>query len=95
MNAGTDFRNSLLLRFRNQETGWNRMFFPPVLSGVARVQIFKPKNPNLGKFWRVLQWKMFGYVMAIWPILQSFGIFCCHLVYFMVIWYIFHIFGML
>jgi hypothetical protein len=33
---------------------------------------FQTKNPNLGKFWRVLQWKLLVYVMAIWSILQPF-----------------------
>jgi hypothetical protein len=26
---------------------------------------FQAKNPNLGKFWRALDWKMFTYLMAI------------------------------
>jgi hypothetical protein len=34
---------------------------------------FKTKNPNLGKFWRALEWKMLVYVMAIWYILLPFG----------------------
>jgi hypothetical protein len=33
--------------------------------------------------------------MVIWSILRPFGIFCGHLVYFIVIWYIFPRFGML
>jgi hypothetical protein len=36
---------------------------------------FQTKNPNLGKFWRVLQWKMYANVVAIRSILQPFGIF--------------------
>jgi hypothetical protein len=56
---------------------------------------FQTKNTNLGKFWRVLQWKMLLYFMAIWSILPQFGIFCGHLVYFMVSWYIFLSVGML
>jgi hypothetical protein len=55
--------------------------------------IFLTKNTNLGKFWRALEWKMFGifyghleYLMAIWYILWTFGIFNDHLVYFMDIW---------
>jgi hypothetical protein len=42
---------------------------------------FQTKNPNLGKFWKVLQWKMmvfldhFVYFTAKWYILWSFGIF--------------------
>jgi hypothetical protein len=50
---------------------------------------FQTKNPNLGKFGRALDWKMFIYFMAILNILKSFGIFYDHLVYFVVMWYIF------
>jgi hypothetical protein len=46
---------------------------------------FQTKNPNLGKFWRVLQWEMLAYYMDSWSILWSFVIFYGHLV----IWYIF------
>jgi hypothetical protein len=59
--------------------------------GVARWFLFKPKNPNLGKFWRNTYWKMLMYFMAIWNILQTFGIFydqlifCLHLVLFPVL----------
>jgi molecular chaperone DnaK (HSP70) len=28
--------------------------------------ILKPKNPNLGKFWKALEMKMLVYFMAIW-----------------------------
>jgi hypothetical protein len=37
------------------------------------------KNPNLGKFWRVLQWKMMVYFMDTWSLLWSFVIFYGHL----------------
>jgi hypothetical protein len=33
---------------------------------------FQTKNPNLGKFWRVLHWKMLVYFMETWSILMSF-----------------------
>jgi hypothetical protein len=49
---------------------------------------FQTKNPNLGKFWRALDWKMLIYFMAIWNILWRFGIFYDHLVHFIFIWYI-------
>jgi hypothetical protein len=52
---------------------------------------FQTKNPNLGKFWRDLQSKILVYVTVIWHILRPFGIFCGHLAYLMVIWYIFPI----
>jgi hypothetical protein len=32
---------------------------------------FQTENPNLGKFWRVLQWKMLEYVMDTCSILRS------------------------
>jgi hypothetical protein len=49
---------------------------------------FQTKNPDLGKIWRVLQLNELEYCMAIWSILQLFGIF-------MVFWHIFLRFGML
>jgi hypothetical protein len=36
---------------------------------------FQTKNPNLGKFWMTLDWKMLIDFTAIWNILQTFGIF--------------------
>jgi hypothetical protein len=48
---------------------------------------FQNKNHTLGKFWKVLQRK----IMGIWSILLLFGYF----VAIMVVWYIFHRFGML
>jgi hypothetical protein len=56
---------------------------------------FQTKNPNLGKFWGVLQWKILVYFMTIWSILRPLEIFSSHLVYFVVIWYIFPRFGIL
>jgi hypothetical protein len=47
---------------------------------------FQTKNPNLGKFWSVLQWKMSAHFMAIRSILPRFGIFYGHFIYFVVIW---------
>jgi hypothetical protein len=43
---------------------------------------FQTQKSDLGKFWRVLQWKMLVYFMAIWSILRSLGIFCGPLVFF-------------
>jgi hypothetical protein len=61
---------------------------------------FQTKQINLGKFWRVLQWKMLVYIfngdlvyfMEIWYILWRFVIFYGDLVYFMDICYILWIF---
>jgi hypothetical protein len=67
---------------------------------VARWQIYKPKNPNLGNFGRLLQWKMLGIFcghwvcfMALWYILWSFGLFYGTLVYFVVIKSVLLLFG--
>jgi hypothetical protein len=38
------------------------------------------KNPNLGKFWRALEWKMLVYFTAIWNIFRPFEIFYGRLV---------------
>jgi hypothetical protein len=54
---------------------------------------FQTKNPNFGKFGRVLQWKILVYFMTIWSILRPLEIFYGHLVYFAVIWYIFPVFA--
>jgi hypothetical protein len=35
---------------------------------------FQTKNPNLGKFWMALEWKMLVYFMTICNILRPFGI---------------------
>jgi hypothetical protein len=56
---------------------------------------FQTKNPDLGKFWRVLDWKMFKYFMAIWNIFWRFEIFYDHSVHFVFIWYIFSGFGIM
>jgi hypothetical protein len=46
---------------------------------------FQTKNPNLGKFWRVFQWNVLVYFKSV----HSFAVYYGHLVYFLVIWYIF------
>jgi hypothetical protein len=35
---------------------------------------FQTKNPNFGKIWRALEWKLLLYFMTIWNILRPFGI---------------------
>jgi hypothetical protein len=50
---------------------------------------FLTKNPNLGKFCRALDWKVLIYFMAIWNILQTFGIIYDPLVHFAFNLYIF------
>jgi hypothetical protein len=54
---------------------------------------FQTKKPKLGKFRRVLDWKLLICFIAIWNILQTFGTFYDHLVHFMTIWYILCPFG--
>jgi hypothetical protein len=41
---------------------------------------FQTKNPNYGKIWRALEYKMSLYFMTFWNILQAFGIICSLLV---------------
>jgi hypothetical protein len=53
---------------------------------------FQTKNPNLGKFWRALDRKIWIYFWAILNISRIFGIFYDHLVHFVFIWYIFPVF---
>jgi hypothetical protein len=55
---------------------------------------FQTKNPNLGKFWRVLQWKMLAYFMVIWSILLPICIFRA-IWSILWSWFIFPCFGLL
>jgi hypothetical protein len=57
------------------------------------MEYFQTKDPILGKFWRVLQWKMSVYLMAIWYISLPIGKVNGHLVHFVVIWNILWSFG--
>jgi hypothetical protein len=50
---------------------------------------FQTKSPNLGKFGRVLQWKMLVYFADTWSILGLTVIFYGHWVEFVAIWHIF------
>jgi hypothetical protein len=56
---------------------------------VARWLFFQTQNPNLGKYFRALDWKMLIYFMAFGNILRSFVKFHGHLEHFVLIWYIF------
>jgi hypothetical protein len=56
---------------------------------------FQTKNPNLIKFWRVLQWTVMVYFIDTWSILGSFVLVYGQWVQFVVIWYIFSRFGIL
>jgi hypothetical protein len=55
---------------------------------------FQTKNPNLGKFWKVMRLKIIVF-LAILCILRPNGVFYDHSVHGVVIWYIFSRFGML
>jgi hypothetical protein len=55
----------------------------------CQIVCFRTKNPDVGVFWRALDWKVLKYFVSIWNILQTFGIFYDHLVHFVLIWYIF------
>jgi hypothetical protein len=60
-------------------------------SRVARLHIFQTKN----LFFRVLQWKMLVYFIAIWSTRLRLGIFCGHLIYLWLFGMYFSRFGML
>jgi hypothetical protein len=67
-----------------------------VANQVARCYAyFQCKNPDFGKFWRALQWKMLVSFMAILSSYRPFGIFYGHLVQFPPFWYTFPHFDML
>jgi hypothetical protein len=75
-DSGTDLKNS-------EPSAWPRCYQS------CQMVYFLTKNPNLGKFWRTLGWKMLICFMAIWNILLAFGIFydqfgtfCVNLVHF-------------
>jgi hypothetical protein len=61
----------------------------PAWNQGCQIVCFQTKNPNLGKFWRALEWKMSIYFMAIWNMLRTFGKCYDHLVHFVLICYIF------
>jgi hypothetical protein len=58
----------------------SQFFLACVFDQGCQMVCFQTRNPNLGKFWRVSQWKMMVYFMETWSLLQSFVIFCGHLV---------------
>jgi hypothetical protein len=35
----------------------------------CQLAYFQTKNTNLGRFWRVLLWKLLVYIMSLWSIL--------------------------
>jgi hypothetical protein len=63
--------------------------FPLVYIQGCQMVSFQTKNPNVGKFWRALDWKLLIYFMAVRNILQTFDTFYYQLVHFALIWYIF------
>jgi hypothetical protein len=54
---------------------------------------FHTNNPYLGKFWSALERELLVHFRTIWNILQQFCVFYGHLVYSVVIWYIFPVLG--
>jgi hypothetical protein len=80
--------SSSFMTSTSDETSFQRLFKGSLESNPGLPDGIFSKNSNLGKFWWVLQWQLLTY-MAIWSILRPFGIFCDHLVHFIVIWLIF------
>jgi hypothetical protein len=58
----------------------------PIPTKGCQMVYFHTKNPNLGKFCRVFQWKMLMFGLSYWHLVFLWPF---SLVYFMVIWYIF------
>jgi hypothetical protein len=54
---------------KNKEKKKNRKIKTEQSQG-CQMAYFRTKNPYLGNFLRVLQWKMLVYFMAIWSILH-------------------------
>jgi hypothetical protein len=67
----------------------------PPLEQCCQMVCFQTKNPDLGKFWKVLQWTTLVFLWKFLPNLSPIGIFYGHLVHSVVFWYIFSRFGML
>jgi hypothetical protein len=60
--------------------------------------LFRTKSPNLGKFWRAIDWKMFISRYILWPFrifLWIVEIFFDDLAHFVFIWCIFFGFGIM
>jgi hypothetical protein len=57
----------------------------------CQIACFQAKNPNLGKFWRVFQWKMLVHKSYGYLVYFMYG----QLIYFVAIWYILCLFGIL
>jgi hypothetical protein len=54
----------------------------------CQMAYFETKIPNLGKFWRVLQWKMMVYLIAILVYFMAIWSILVHFVNFVAIWYL-------
>jgi hypothetical protein len=85
------FRRYTLLRTNEH---WKRTFC--CCNQGCQMAYFETKNPDLGKFWKVLQWKVLvyymsiwcRYCMAIWYILWPLGGFYGCLLHFPPFWYV-------
>jgi hypothetical protein len=54
---------------------------------------FQTPNPNLGNYWRALEWKMLVLLMAVWNILRPVSYVLWPFHNLVIIWYIFPRFG--
>jgi hypothetical protein len=66
-----------------------------ILSQGCQMVYFQTENPNLGKFWRALDWKLLLYCKDICDILRTIGIFYDHLVNFVFNLVYFYRFGIM
>jgi hypothetical protein len=58
-----------------KQTIWQPWSFRRALTQGGQMVNFQTKKPNLAKFWRVLEWKLYLYMyfMVIWNPLRPFG----------------------
>jgi hypothetical protein len=68
--------------------------FPDSAQGCQMVYLHT-KTPIVGKFLRTSELKMLVFLMAVWDILQPFGIVYSRLVYFTAVWYSLQPFGII
>jgi hypothetical protein len=84
---------NLYVNFRYQDQPCISFVYINSVHQGCQMVYFRTKNPDLGKFLRALDWKIFIHFMDVQNILQIFGDFYDHLVHFVLIWYMFSGFG--
>jgi hypothetical protein len=85
----------LIGKFRTFVKHFSVQFHRNVIQ-VCQMVYFQAKNPNFGKFWRALDWKMLIYFMIIRNSLCTIQYFkTIRYIHFVFVWYIFSSFGIM